>query len=328
MATTPQHSPLRSLPGEAPLRLSIPHALSTRDIAIPLVLFFTTLLTTCMMGARFAANFALGLPPIAQDSDMFPIRWIFSHPSRLLQGLPFSLSIVAILLAHEMGHYFACRRRAVLATLPYFLPAPTLSGTAGALIRLRSRVPTRAALLDIGVSGPFWGFVVCLPLTFIGLLLSTPSAHGTEFISSVPPIFFLLNFVVHLLHPGAPAVSHLLFHPILLACWIGMFITFLNLLPAGQLDGGHILYAVFPNAHRRVTLGIVVLLAGLAIFLWIGWFFWAALLLLPFMRHPKTALDPDLSRGQRWLVLGALALLLLTVMPAPFTSASLLQVLR
>jgi hypothetical protein len=336
MATASQPGSLRetTLPDDAPLRDEIPShpalypAIVAADLVVPLLLFLTTALTTCMMGARFAANFAIGLPPIAQDGDMFPFAWVFSHPSRLLLGLPFAATILSILLAHEMGHYFACRRQGVYASLPYFLPAPTLSGTAGALIRLRSRVPTRTALLDIGFSGPLWGFAVCLPLSFLGLLLSTPSATGTTFISSTPPAFWLLDFLIHLKHPGAATVSHMLFHPVLLACWIGMFITFLNLLPAGQLDGGHILYSIFPRMHRRTTFAIVGLLVVAGVVLWIGWLFWAALLLLPFMRHPKTDLDPPLTRRERWLPLAALLLLLLTLMPAPFTSSSLVDLLR
>jgi membrane-associated protease RseP (regulator of RpoE activity) len=330
MATASQSTALQeaTLPDEAVSRPALYPAIVGADLVVPVLLFIATALTTCMMGARFAANFAVGLPPIARDSDMFPISWIFSHPARLALGIPFAATILAILLAHEMGHYFACRRHGVYASLPYFLPAPTLSGTAGALIRLRSRVPNLAALLDIGFSGPLWGFAVCLPLSFLGLLLSAPSATGTAFISATPPAFWLLNSLLHLFRPDAPPVSHLLFHPVLLACWIGMFITFLNLLPAGQLDGGHILYSIFPRTHRRVTFAVVLLLVIAGVFLWIGWLFWAALLLLPFMRHPKTALVPPLSRGQRWLPLAGLLLLLLTMMPAPFTSSSLLNLVR
>ncbi len=336
MATASQPGSLRetTLPDEAlpreeiQARPALYPAIVAADLLVPVLLFFTTALTTCMMGARFAANFAIGLPPIAQDSDMFPFAWIFSHPSRLLLGLPFAGTILAILLAHELGHYFACRRQGVYASLPYFLPAPTLSGTAGALIRLRSRVPTRTALLDIGFSGPLCGFAVCLPLSFLGLLLSTPSVTGTSFISSTPPAFWLMNFAIHQFRPGAPTVGHLLFHPVLLACWIGMFITFLNLLPAGQLDGGHILYSILPRMQRRITFAVVGLLVVAGVVLWIGWLFWAALLLLPFMRHPKTDLDPPLQKGERWLPLAALALLLLTLMPAPFTSSSLLDLIR
>jgi membrane-associated protease RseP (regulator of RpoE activity) len=279
--------------------------------------------TTCMMGARFAANFAVGLPPIARFEDMLPIAWIMEQPARLLDGIPFSFTILTILLAHEMGHYYACRRHRVEASLPYFLPAPTLSGTAGAVIRLRSRIPNRRALLDIGISGPFWGFVVSLPLIFLGLLLSVKSPQGNFFLASSPPVFDILNYLVQWIRPGAPAVSHLLFHPVLLACWIGMFVTFLNLLPAGQLDGGHVLYAIFPRLHRPVTTLLILALVAAGTFLWVGWLFWAVLLAMPFMRHPKVRLDEPITGESSWLPWLAAALLALTIMPEPFAHSSL-----
>jgi Zn-dependent protease len=129
--------------------------------------------------------------------------------------------------------------------------------------------------------------------------------------------------LVQTMRQGWPTVDHLLFHPVLLAAWIGMFVTFLNLLPAGQLDGGHILYAAFPSMHRRVTnFTILVLILGSAL-LWLGWMFWAVLLMLPFMRHPKIPIEPGLEKGTGWLPFAALVLLLLTMMPMPFTNSSL-----
>jgi len=295
----------------------------SNDFALPLALFFATMATTCMMGARFAANFAMGLPPIARPDDIFPIQWILAQPSRLVTGVPFSFTILMILLAHELGHYYACRRHNVDATLPYFLPAPTLSGTAGAVIKLRSRVPNRAALMDIGISGPFWGFLVAIPFTLLGLLLSVASERGNVFLSGAPPVFGLINLGVQALRPGWPAVDHLLFHPVLLACWIGMFVTFLNLLPAGQLDGGHILYAAFPRWHNRVTYSLILVLILASATLWLGWLLWAVLLMLPMMRHPKVPIEPGLEHGQTWLPWLALGLLLLTTVPAPFAHSGL-----
>jgi Zn-dependent protease len=294
----------------------------------PVMLFLATMATTCMMGARFAANFAVGLPPIARFDDMLPIGWILEQPSRLVDGIPFSFTILTILLAHELGHYCACRRHKVEASLPYFLPAPTLSGTAGAVIRLRGRIPNRRALLDIGISGPFWGFMASIPLIFLGLLLSVGSAQGNSFIASCPPIFWIMNELVQVIRPNAPAVNQLLFHPVLLACWIGMFVTFLNLLPAGQLDGGHVMYSIFPRMHRSFTNLLILGLIVASVFLWIGWLFWAVLLMMPFMRHPKVKLDEPITGQARWLVWVAFALLILTVMPAPFAHSSLQYFLR
>jgi len=324
MATT---SPNALTPYSVSPRLRSDADARSTDFAMPLALFLTTMLTTCMMGARFAANFAVGLPPIARFDDMLPFAWIIEQPERLLDGIPFSFTILTILLAHELGHYYACRRHKVQASLPYFLPAPTLSGTAGAVIRLRSRIPNQQALLDIGISGPFWGFVVALPLIFLGLLLSVGSPHGTEFIASAPPIFGVVNLIVQFFRPGAPAVSQLLFHPVLLACWIGMFVTFLNLLPAGQLDGGHVLYAIYPRMHRNMTNFLILALFVAGVFLWVGWLFWAVLLMMPFMRHPKVRLDKPVDDAARWLPWLALGLLVMTIMPSPFANCSLMHFL-
>lgn len=293
------------------------------DSGLPLALFLITIATTCMMGARFAANFAMGLPPIARPGDMFPLEWILQQPSRLVEGIPYAFTILSILLAHELGHYYACQRHGVEASLPFFLPAPTLSGTAGAVIRLRSRVPHRLALIDIGVSGPLWGFLVALPLTFLGLLLSARTSAGGPFIASIPPVFAMLNWVVQWMRPGWPGADHLLFHPVLLACWIGMFVTFLNLLPAGQLDGGHVLYGVFPRAHRHVTHALILVLIVAGVTLWMGWLFWAVMLMLPVMRHPRVRVEPPVEGSTEWLAALALALLLLTFMPMPFAHSSL-----
>ena len=312
----------------APMAVAAKPEAHSGDFTMPLALFLGTMVTTCMMGARFSANFAMGLSPIAKPEDMLPIQWILAQPSRLVEGIPFSFTILSILLAHELGHYYACRRHKVVASLPYFLPAPTLSGTMGAVIRLKTKVPHRAALLDIGISGPFWGFLVALPFIFLGLLLSTASEHGNRLLASAPPVFFLINRMVAMLRPGWPAIDHLLFHPVLLACWIGMFVTFLNLLPAGQLDGGHIMYAALPRLHRKATAAVILVLVLASVFFWVGWLFWGVLMMLPFMRHPQVPMEPGLEGGARWLPWLAVALLLLTIIPAPFAHSSLQSLLH
>jgi len=298
------------------------------DFAMPLALFLGTMVTTCMMGARFAANFSMGLAPVARPEDMFPVQWILAQPSRLVEGIPFSFTILSILLAHELGHYYACRRHGVQATLPYFLPAPTLSGTMGAVIKLRTKVPNRAALLDIGVSGPFWGFLVALPFIFLGLLLSVPVEHGQRFLASAPPVFFLMNNLVAMLRPEWPGLEHVMFHPVLLACWIGMFVTFLNLLPAGQLDGGHVLYAVFPRMHKGMTNLLIGALLLASTLCWLGWAFWGILLMMPLMRHPKVPVEPAPEGGSVLLPWVALGIFAMTLMPAPFAHSSLVDLLR
>jgi membrane-associated protease RseP (regulator of RpoE activity) len=302
---------------------------SSGGVAVPLLLFTLTLLTTSMMGARFTANFVAGYAPFRGPDDLMPIGWIMQEPARLFYGLPFSITLLSILLAHELGHYFACRRHNVEASLPHFVPLPALSGTMGAVIRLRTRVESRAALLDIGVSGPLWGFFVAIPLTIVGILLSSPVVHSTPPMAlHVPPIFIALNQIVQWVRPGWPDITALLPHPILLACWIGMFVTFLNLLPAGQLDGGHILYAAFPRAHHAVTQAVVFILLFAGVMFWMGWIIWAIVLMLPSLRHPKISTEPGLNASHAVSIVVAILLLLFTLMPEPFAHSSLLNFLH
>jgi Zn-dependent protease len=316
--------PLLDLP---PIARTRSRASSETGLWLPTLLFFTTVFTTGMMGARFMENFQNGLPPLAVGDELFPIRWMLNNPAKIVEGIPFAVTLLSILLAHELGHYFAARRHGVSASLPHFLPAPTLSGTAGAVIRLRSSVPSRTALLDIGASGPLLGFIVALPFAVVGLLLSRPDPGlGEPLVGfNAPPLFQLLNSVVQQYQPSAPALNHLLPHPVLLAAWIGMFVTFLNLLPAGQLDGGHILYASAPRAHKAISQITVVCLLFAGVYLWVGWLLWAILLMMPFLRHPRVTTEPQVPFHGWTLTIIAIALFALTLMPAPFTHSSLLD---
>jgi membrane-associated protease RseP (regulator of RpoE activity) len=296
-----------------------------------LLLLLLSLLTTCASGARFMRNFQLGLPPLSSLSDFFPFPLIWRHPELLLRGWSFSLTLLSILLAHEAGHYFYCRKHGIQASLPLILPAPTLSGTFGAVIRVRSPIPSREALIEVGIAGPIAGYAVALPAAILGLYLSKPAT--LRFFSGLlqfhmPATIVLLNHLYKALVPGFPEGARLLPHPVLLASWIGFFITSLNLIPAGQLDGGHILYAISPRWHRWMTFAIPVILLGMGLAFWSGWLVWGAILFLPAMRHPRTPLFPPLSRKHIWLGVIALALLALTMLPAPFADAGLIARLR
>src|SRR5580658_622040 len=144
-----------------------------REYGLPALLFAVSAVTTTAIGARFMQNFLDGLPTVVEDSDLWPWPWLFAHPGRFLLGWPFSLALLAILLAHEFGHYFACRAHGIRCTLPWLLPAPTLSGTAGAVIQIRSRIPNRLALMDVGAYGPLAGYLASLMVVAIGFLLSS-----------------------------------------------------------------------------------------------------------------------------------------------------------
>ena len=282
-----------------------------------------TLFSTMVVGARMQFNFAHRQPVFSLNDDtlsLFPIGWITQHPANLWLGLPFSLTLMFILFAHEMGHYLYARHYRVYATPPLFVPCPYLSlfGTLGAFIRIKSPIPSRAALFDIGIAGPIAGFIpACIALLY-GLSLSRPIGSSTTSLQLGFPLAF--DLASHLLHISVP-LSVLSLHPIAAAAWVGMFATALNLLPVGQLDGGHIIFSISPRWHRWISLATIVALVPLGKYLWLGWLVWAVLLTAT-LRHPRVPRYPDASGGRRVLALCALAILTLTFTPAPLENGS------
>ena len=292
------------------------------------LLFMATCFTTLVTGARMQYNFAHNLPALSfsDDTPFFPARWIFSDPKMLLQGLPFAASVMLFFLAHEMGHYLYCRRYGIYATLPFFIPMPTLIGTMGAVIVIRSPIRSRKALFDIGIAGPIAGFLVALVLLTLSLGWSkamppVPRADVLDAEIGYPLIFQWIHSLLAAMHPGS-AVAHLplnrvLLHPVAIAAWVGMFATALNLLPGGQLDGGHILYSISPRAHWFVSRLAILVLLPMAYYLWAGWLVWAILLQVSSLRRPQVAEFPTVSGTRGWLALFALLMLICTLSPVP-----------
>lgn len=303
-----------------------------RDYALPILLLLASIVTTTVNGARFMQNFLEGLPPVARESDLWPWPWLLRHPALFITGFAYSLTLLGILLIHEYGHFAACNANRMHATLPWVIPAPTLSGTLGAIIRIRTRIPSRNALMDVGIYGPLAGFVASAIAVAVGLMLSLPqSASSPESVirfGGDPLTIRLLRHVLAHWNPAVPSFNQASPHPILVAGWIGLFITALNLIPGGQLDGGHILYALSPRIHRLMTniLPFLLFLAGTIY--WVGWLFWGVFLLIPALRHPKVPVEPPLSPGRAVLGLLGLAVFVLTFTPTPFYDNSLLQLLN
>ncbi len=295
-------------------------------IGKPLLLFILTMLSTTAVGMRYMHNFRRGLPPLASDADILPLGWVVHHLRELPQGLPFSLTLVGILLAHEFGHYFACRRFHVRCTLPWMLPAPSLSGTFGAVIRLQSRIPSRVALVLIGAAGPIAGFIVALAAITIGLSLSTYTAEPLALNVQPPLALIFSHSLLHLFHAATPPLALIVPHPVLIASWMGLLITALNLLPAGQLDGGHILYALSPGIHRWTTRAVTLTLLVFGLFYWAGWMLWGVILLLPGMRHPRVSPEPPLPRTIMALAPVCLVILILCGTFQPFRGFDLITV--
>src|SRR5256885_2916968 len=223
------------------------------------LLFLATVFTTLIVGARMEDNFLNNRPTFSHESDslpLFPVGWTLQHPSRLLLGVPFAATLMLILLAHEMGHYLYCLKYGVYATLPFFIPAPTLIGTLGAFIRIRSPIRSRSALFDIGIAGPIAGFLVALAVLAFAMphskVITIPSA-SSDIQLGYPLVFRVIWAIIPTatLH-SSRALHSVYFPPTVIAAWVGMFATALNLLPGGQLDGGHIVSALAPRAHRIV----------------------------------------------------------------------------
>src|SRR5713226_5489890 len=220
-----------------------------RRLWVHLVLLLATLISTMIVGSRIQFNFAHQQPTFSLSDDsppLFPLSWI-RHPSEVLPGLPFSFTLMFILLAHEMGHYLYARHYRVYATLPFFIPFPSLIGTLGAFIRIKGPIPTRTALFDIGIAGPIAGFIPSCVALLVGISLSHPIAGSaaSEIQLGYPLAFHLAARLLHIAIP----LSALSLHPIAAAAWVGMFATALNLLPGGQLDGGHIVFSISPRLH-------------------------------------------------------------------------------
>jgi Zn-dependent protease len=280
-----------------------------------------TFFSTMVVGARMQANFLRQIPVFSLNDDtlsLFPIDWIAQHPANLLMGLPFSLTLMFILFAHEMGHYLYARHYRVYATPPFFVPFPSLIGTLGAFIRIKSPIPSRAALFDIGIAGPIAGFIPACMALLVGLSLSHPIAGSA---ASDIQLGFPLAFHLAARVLGIANLSALSLHPIAAAAWVGMFATALNLLPGGQLDGGHIVFSISPHLHRWISLITVVAMVPLGKYLWTGWFLWAVLLTLT-GRHPRVPRYPEVTGRRRALALCAALMLALTFTPAPFTHSS------
>ena len=300
-----------------------------KQYAIAFALLIITFFTTLVVGVRLQYNFTHGLAPFAiteTSIPRFPLHWIWEHPQRLLGGLPFAISVMGILLAHELGHYILCRRYRVDATPPYFIPAPTLIGTMGAFIKIRSAFPSRKSLFDIGIAGPIAGFVVAVPVCVLGLLWSYPVASlpKQEIELGTPLLFRALHGLFLQFGIQHQSISHLILHPLAIAGWTGMFATSLNLLPGGQLDGGHIVYAWSARAHKIVSWITIVVLIPLAFYKWVGWLMWGIVLYLTGTRHPAIYADDKLDAKRKLLAMSAVLMLVLSIVPAAVVDSGII----
>jgi membrane-associated protease RseP (regulator of RpoE activity) len=266
-----------------------------------LVLFILTILSTLIVGA------------MQTGTDLL------KDPGKIYRGFPFSLTLMLILLSHELSHYFTSRWHGVKATLPYFIPAPTIIGTFGAFIRMKSPIVTRRALIDIGASGPVAGFIISLIAAVVGLYLSdiVPVSRTDGALNLGDSMLF--SFLSRIILGATPPGSDILLNPVAFAGWIGLFVTSINLIPVGQLDGGHIAYALVGEKHIHLSMSLILMMILLGLFSWEGWFVWAALLLVLGLRHPPVLYwEVPLDRRRRGIGWLSLVIFILTFVPVPF----------
>jgi hypothetical protein len=284
-----------------------------------LLLALTVLTTTYFGGLHYVGFlFDFGLENPSVSTSGF---W--------MGGLWYSLTILAILGCHEMGHYLACRYYRVAASLPYFLPAPVLTGTLGAFIRIRQRIPNKQALFDIGIAGPIAGFVVAVPAMFIGVAMSRVVRLPEEFIGFELGEPLLFRAAAWLLWGPIADGYSLNLHPMAFAAWFGLLATALNLFPVGQLDGGHISYAVLGRRSSLITIGMIVIAIGLTTFS-LSWLVWTILMigmLIGFGPHHPPTLDDVTPVDRTRVVLALVAALIFVVCftPAPIEPLEIIR---
>jgi len=291
-----------------------------------LLLFLVTVLSTMLVGAGLS-----GVAPTV----------LLERPVTILKGIPFSLSLMLILLSHEFSHYFASKRHGVKATLPYFIPFPNIIGTLGAFIKMKSPIITRSALIDIGASGPIVGFIVSVVIAVIGLQMSevvqVPKTAGTFHFGDSILFYYLYSLVIGVVPPGQDIVLH----PIAFAGWIGLFVTSINLMPVGQLDGGHITYALGGEGlHRKTSMAVFIILLFMGLtklfiyadimsvsveiydyadkYLWEWWAMWAVILSFFGLRHPPVLhWETRLDSRRRFIGWITFFIFIITFIPVP-----------
>jgi len=316
---------------EAPGQIGVAPAFSLkRRIWLNIVLFVLTIFSTLLVGISLSISFKYP-EVLAQNSpSVLDLVEKLRDPQVISLSIIYMVVLLGILLGHEMGHFLTCRYYKINATLPYFIPAPTLIGTFGAFIKIKSPITRKQQLFDIGVAGPLTGFILSVPALVYGLSLS----------KAVPPIVrdeavyvfgepLILKIFGAMIFKDIPPDYGVFLHPVAFAGWVGILVTALNLFPFGQLDGGHISYALLGKKSRNLTRFFLGVFIAMGIFFWVGWFIWAFLLLFMGLKHPPVQDEgAHLSPRRKFISYVIILIFILCFIPDPIKGLSLFDILK
>lgn len=292
------------------------------------VLFAFTFASAFFVGITWSLSYKYADSLHAPES--LSLGWeLFTDPVILWLSFLYAVVLLLILLGHEMGHYLTCRRYGISATLPFFIPAPTLIGTLGAFIKIRSPITRKHHLFDVGVAGPLAGFVLSVPAVLYGLAFSkpVPPLPQAESLAFGEPLLikFFGAFLLHDIPPGYDIIVH----PVAFAGWVGILVTALNLCPVGQLDGGHVMFSLLGKEAKKLGRIILAAFIVLGVFFWIGWFIWALLITVLGLKHPPVFDEHvPLSRGRKILGGAMIIIFVISFIPAPILGYSLIDFLK
>lgn len=288
-----------------------------RRIWLNIILFIATLFSTFFVGITWSLSFKYA--DVFSQSPQIDLNVkVFEDPQIISLSIVYAIVLIGILLGHELGHFLACQYYKIDATLPYFIPAPTLIGTLGAFIKIKSPITRKQQLFDIGIAGPLVGFILSVPTLIYGLSLSraVPAIPREGSLIFGEPL--ILKIVGSMIFKNIPPDFDVILHPVAFAGWVGIFVTALNLFPIGQLDGGHISYALLGPKSRNLAKLFLGIFIFMAIFFWIGWFIWVFIIFLMGLRHPRV-IDEEtpLSPRRKFLGFVVFIIFILSFIPDP-----------